>query len=59
MRYFEKVAMDKLATIVERSDGWFVVSEHNRKNLGGPYDSREKAVKRLQQVEWFKHNKGK
>jgi hypothetical protein len=38
--------------------GWVVLSEKG-KHLGGPYPSREQAEKRLGQVEWFKHNKGK
>ncbi len=47
--------------LVQREDGWYVVSEKkdkkgNRKNLGGPY-SREKAKKRLQEIEMFKHMK--
>lgn len=44
--------------IVRRKKGWYVVSESG-KNLGGPYDSREAAEKRLRQVEYFKHKKGK
>mgnify|MGYP000476040230 CR=1 FL=1 len=42
------------ARIVEKGGKWYVVSE-NGKNLGGPYDSKEKAKKRLRQVEYFKH----
>ena len=38
--------------------GYEVVSEKTRKNLGGPYKTREEATKRLRQVEFFKHNKG-
>ena len=37
-------------------DGYKVVSEKG-KNLGGPYKSKEKAEKRLRQVEFFKHRK--
>ena len=48
--------------IVKRSGGYYVVSEKKtggkRKNLGGPYKSRAHAVKRLRQVEYFKHAKG-
>ena len=48
------------AMIVKRSDGYHVVSESKdkkgkRKNLGGPYATREGAKRRLQQVEYFKH----
>ncbi|MFZ3216661.1 MAG: hypothetical protein WA192_11430 [Candidatus Acidiferrales bacterium] len=38
--------------------GYKVVSETSGKNLGGPYKTREEAVKRLRQVEFFKHRKG-
>lgn len=37
--------------------GYKVVSKKSGKNLGGPYKSRKAAVRRLQQVEYFKHNK--
>lgn len=40
--------------VVKKDDGWHVMSEEG-KNLGGPYDSKEKADKRLRQVEYFKH----
>jgi hypothetical protein len=45
--------------IVKRKDGYYVLSEKTRKNLGGPYKSRGEAVKRLGQVEFFKHKGGK
>jgi hypothetical protein len=41
--------------IVKRKDGYYVLSEKTRKNLGGPYKTRPEAVKRLGQVEFFKH----
>ena len=41
--------------IVKRNGKYFVVSEDGKKNLGGPYDSREQAVNRLGQVEHFKN----
>lgn len=41
--------------IVRKKDGYYVVSEDGSKNLGGPYKDRDEAVKRLQQVEYFKH----
>jgi len=49
--------------IVKKKDGYHVVAEHkdaegNPKNLGGPYKTREEAVKRLQQVEYFKRRGG-
>lgn len=45
------------AKVVEKGGKWYVESEKG-KNLGGPYDSKEKAEKRLGQVEYFKHKKG-
>lgn len=42
--------------IVKKADGWYVVSEAG-KNLGGPYKSKDRAEKRLKQVEYFKHQK--
>ncbi len=43
--------------IVKRKNGYYVLSEKARKNLGGPYKTRAGAVKRLRQVEFFKHAK--
>ena len=40
--------------IVKRKGGWVVLSSTGRK-LGGPYQSRAQAEKRLKQVEMFKH----
>ena len=40
--------------IVKKNEKYFVVSEDGKRNLGGPFESREQAVKRLQQVEHFK-----
>lgn len=54
MRYFEK-----LSTIIKTKGGYEVVSEKTGKNLGGPYKTRNEAVKRLQQVEYFKHKENK
>ena len=50
--------------IVKTSRGYEVKSESKnqsgqRKNLGGPYKTRQEAVDRLRQVEYFKHNRGK
>lgn len=47
----------KVSKVVKRPDGWHVMSEKG-KHLGGPYDSRAQADKRLSQVEMFKHMKG-
>lgn len=41
--------------IVKRKDGYYVLSEKTKRNLGGPYKTREEAEKRLKQVEFFKH----
>jgi len=41
--------------IVKRRAGYFVLSEKSRRNLGGPYKKREDALRRLRQVEYFKH----
>ncbi len=43
--------------IVKKEDGYYVISERTKKNLGGPYKTREEAEKRLRQVEFFKHQK--
>ncbi|MEP7167196.1 MAG: hypothetical protein ABI758_04425 [Candidatus Woesebacteria bacterium] len=43
--------------IVKRKLGYYVISEKKRRNLGGPYKTREEAAKRLKQVEFFKHLK--
>jgi hypothetical protein len=45
--------------IKKSGGGYKVVSEHGGKNLGGPYKSKAAAQKRLRQVEYFKHSKGK
>lgn len=39
--------------IVKRKDGYHVMAESGR-HMGGPYSSRGQAVKRLQQIEYFK-----
>ena len=44
-------------TVVKRKKGYYVLSERTRRNLGGPYSTRKKALKRLRQVEYFKHKK--
>ena len=42
--------------IIKIKEGYRVVSEKAKKNLG-TYKTREEAEKRLQQVEFFKHQK--
>lgn len=61
MRIFSRVRLEVLkrewfteCMIVKRTDGYYVLSE-KRRNLGGPYKTREEAKKRLRQVEYFKH----
>ena len=44
--------------MIRRVSGGYKVLSEKGKNLGGPYKSKKKAEKRLQQVEYFKHNKG-
>lgn len=51
----KEATLDKKATVVHREDGWHVLSEKG-KNLGGPYKTKPEAVKRLRQVEYFKHH---
>jgi len=41
--------------IIKQKAGYFVVSEKTKRNLGGPYQTKEEAEKRLRQVEYFKH----
>ena len=48
---------DIVNNIIVEVDGKFYVKSHDGGNLGGPYDSKEDAKKRLQQVEYFKHMK--
>ncbi len=43
--------------IVKKPDGYYVISEKTKRNLGGPYKTRDEAKKRLRQVEIFKHLK--
>jgi hypothetical protein len=38
--------------------GYKVLSEDGRKNLGGPYQTKKEAEKRLRQVEFSKRRKG-
>lgn len=40
--------------IKQTSDGWTVYSQDGTKKLGGPYKSKQEAVKRLAEVEYFK-----
>lgn len=42
--------------IIEKSGKFYVYSEDKTKKLGGPYDTKAEAEKRLKQVEFFKNN---
>lgn len=44
-----------LGKIVERDGKWYVYNHDGTKKLAGPYDSRKKALKRLREIEYFKH----
>lgn len=39
--------------------GYSVKSENGKKNLGGPYKTKQEAEKRLKEVEYFKNVKKK
>jgi len=43
--------------IIKRKEGYYVIGRTSRVHLGGPYKKREDAVRRLQQVEYFKKNR--
>lgn len=43
--------------MIVKSGGGYGVESKKGKNLGGPYKSKAQAVKRLKQVEYFKHAK--
>ena len=42
--------------IVKTRRGYEVKSEKTGRNLGGPYETKAEAQKRLRQVEFFKHH---
>lgn len=45
--------------MIVRRQGKYVVLSHDGKRKFGTYDNKEDAKKRLQQMEMFKHLKGK
>jgi len=47
---------EMVANVIVKRDGKFFVESESGKNLGGPYDTRAEAEKRLAQVEFFKNN---
>ena len=42
----------------KRKNGYVVLSKDGKK-LGGPYKTKAAAEKRLREIEYFKHKKGK
>jgi len=46
-----------MSMIQKVKGGYRVVSSKGR-NMGGPYKRKEEALKRLREVEFFKHKKG-
>lgn len=44
--------------IVSKPDGYYLYSKDGNKKLGGPYPSRDGAIKREKQVQYFKSQKG-
>lgn len=47
-------AVDIQKILKEENGKWFVYSRDGSKKLGGPYDTKDEATKRLQQIEYFK-----
>jgi hypothetical protein len=45
--------------MIKKSKGGYKVVSESGKNLGGPYPTKSQAVRRLKQVEYWKHKKGK
>jgi hypothetical protein len=43
--------------IKKTAAGYLVLSHDGKKKLGGPYQTREEALKRLRQVEFFKRKR--
>lgn len=44
--------------MIKKVRGGYQVLSSKGRNIGGPYKTREEALKRLRQVEYFKHRKG-
>ena len=44
--------------LIKKVRGGYQVLSSKGRNMGGPYKTRDEAVKRLRQVEFFKHRKG-
>lgn len=43
--------------MIKRVNGGYQVLSSSGRNLGGPYDTLEEAMKLLRQVEYFKHRR--
>lgn len=44
-----------LSKIVERKGKFYIYNKDGTKKLAGPYDSKKEALKRLREIEYFKH----
>jgi len=44
--------------MIKKVRGGYQVLSSKGRNMGGPYKTRDEAVKRLRHVEFFKHRKG-
>lgn len=45
--------------IIKRKGKYYLFSKDGGKKLGGPYNSRDEALKREKQVNYFKHLEGR
>ncbi len=45
-------------SMIKKVKGGYQVLSSKGRNMGGPYKTKEEALKRLRQVEFFKLNKG-
>ncbi len=44
--------------MIKKVQGGYQVLSSKGRNMGGPYKTKKEALKRLRQVEFFKHKKG-
>jgi hypothetical protein len=49
--------MRKETSMIVKTAKGYVVKSEKGKNLGGPYQNKDEAQKRLRQVEFFKHKR--
>jgi hypothetical protein len=56
LKWISKIRGDD--AMIKKVKGGYQVLSSKGKNMGGPYKTREEALKRLRQVEFFKHKKG-